>query len=294
MFCSPYFSSVALAVNAVLNAGSPADCQRWLPELASGQTIGTLALLDAGDDWDAAGVTMEAQQDGARWQLSGSKRLVTAGAAADLVIVAARLPGSQGAEGIGLFVVRSDAPGCHATGLEAIDATRPLANLAFDGVAAEPLGTPGSAGAALERTLDQARVCLAIEAAGGAARCLESAVEYVKQRIQFGRPIGSFQAVKHTCAVDLLEVESAKSVAYWACWVAENSPDELAEAASVAKSVCDDAYARTSDDNIHLHGGVGVTWEATPHLFFKRAKADQILLGDPHWQRARIAAQQGL
>jgi len=293
MFCSPYFSSIALAANAILNAGSEADCQRWLPELASGETIGTLALLDDGDHWDAASVSLEAARDRDAWVLSGRKRLVTAGPAARLVVVAARLPGTRGEDGIGLFVVRSDAAGYEATPLEAIDPTRPLADIEFDGVRAAPLGEPGSAGAALERTLDQGRVCLAIEAAGGAARCLECAVAYAKQRIQFGRPIGSFQAVKHTCAVDLLEVESAKSVAYWACWVAENSADELAEAASVAKSVCDDAYARTSDDNVHLHGGIGVTWEASPHLFFKRAKADQILLGDPRWQRARIASQQG-
>lgn len=294
MFCSPYFSSVALAANAIMNAGSEADRQRWLPELASGETIGTLALLDSGDHWEAAGVSLEATRDGEAWLLTGKKRLVTAGPSAGLIIVAARLAGTSGDDGIGLFVVRGEADGYCATPHVGIDPTRPLADLDFDSVRAEPLGEPGRCAPALERTLDQARVCLAIEAAGGAARCLESAVEYAKQRIQFGRAIGSFQAVKHTCAIDLLEVESAKSVAYWACWVAENSPDELTEAASVAKSVCDDAYARTSDDNVHLHGGIGVTWEATPHLFFKRAKADQILLGDPRWQRARIATQQGL
>lgn len=294
MFASPFLSSVALAAGAILEAGSEAERARWLPRLASGEAIGSLALLDDGDAWDTSSIDMEVARDGEAAVLRGSKRLVTAGPLADLFVVAAREPGTRGAEGVSLFVVERNAPGLRVEAQEAIDATRPLATLHFDEVRGEPLGEAGACGAALERCLDRARICLAMESAGGAARSLELAVEYAKQRIQFGRAIGSFQALKHRCAVDLLEVESAKSAAYWACWVAESSPDELAEAASVAKSVCDEAYARASDDCVHIHGGIGVTWEAAPHLFFKRAKANQVVLGDIRWQRARIAAQQGL
>jgi alkylation response protein AidB-like acyl-CoA dehydrogenase len=290
LVCAPFFSSVCLAANAVLNAGRPEQQARWLPELASAETVGTLAVLDAGDEWSAPAVSLELIRDGDGWVLDGRKRLVTDGAAAGLVIVAAREPGSAG---VSLAVVRGDARGLTAKPLEPLDLTRKLADLEFDGVRVEILGTPGGSSAALERTLDQARVALALEAAAGAEQCLGSAVEYAKHRIQFGRPIGSFQAIKHTCAELLLEVESAKSAAYWASWVASGGSDELPLAASVAKSFCDDAYLRATEDDVHVHGGIGVTWEATPHLYYKRARANATLLGDPRWQRARIAALQG-
>jgi alkylation response protein AidB-like acyl-CoA dehydrogenase len=147
-------------------------------------------------------------------------------------------------------------------------------------------------GSKLRRTLDQACVCLAAESAGGAQRCLDSAVAYAGERVQFGRPIGSFQAIKHKCAEVLLEVESAKATAYFAAWSAENDSD-LALAASLAKSTCDDAYRLASAENIQIHGGIGFTWEADPHLYFKRAKASETLLGDPYYQRARIAEAKG-
>ena len=293
LVCAPFFSSVCLAAGAVRNAGSPEQQARWLPELASAETVGTLAVLDAGDAWSASGVSLELARDGDAWVLDGRKRLVTDGAAAGLVVVAAREPGSAGEAGVSLAVVHGDARGLAARPLEPLDLTRKLADLEFDGVRAEILGAPGGSGAALERTLDQARVALALEAAAGAEQCLQSAVEYAKHRIQFGRPIGSFQAIKHTCAELLIEVESAKSAAYWASWVASGGSGELSLAASVAKSFCDDAYLRASEDDVHVHGGIGVTWEAAPHLYYKRARANATLLGDPRWQRARIAALQG-
>jgi alkylation response protein AidB-like acyl-CoA dehydrogenase len=293
LVCAPFFSSVCLAANAVQSAGRPEQQARWLPELASAETVGTLAVLDAGDAWSASAVSLALARDGGEWILDGRKRLVTDGASAGLLVVAAREPGTTGLEGVSLAVVRGDARGVAAKPLESLDPTRKLADLEFDGVRAEILGTPGGSGAALEHTLDQARVALALEAAAGAEHCLGSAVEYAKQRIQFGRPIGSFQAIKHTCAELLLEVESAKSAAYWASWVASGGSDALPLAASVAKSFCDDAYLRASEDDVHVHGGIGVTWEASPHLYYKRARANATLLGDPRWQRARIAALQG-
>ena len=207
--------------------------------------------------------------------------------------MAARLPGTSGPDGVTLAVVQRDAPGLAVHVHDSFDTSRRVADLVFEGVRAEPLGEIGACGPARDATLDRGRIALALGSCGGAARCLEMAVEYAKQRIQFARPIGSFQAIKHSLAEVLLEVESARSVAYWASWVASEGLDELALAASVAKSFCDEAYAMASDRNVHVHGGIGVTWEADPHLFVKRARSNETLLGDPRWQRARIADHHG-
>jgi alkylation response protein AidB-like acyl-CoA dehydrogenase len=293
LLCSPFFSSACLATPAILNAGTEEQKQRWLPGLASGETIGTLALLDDGDEWSPEAVTLEATHEGDSLVLNGRKRLVTDGAQASLFVVAAREPGTSGRDGITLAVVEAATPGVSVTPLETLDMTRKLADIAFDGVRAQPLGGVGEAGDVLGKTLDQARVCLALENTAGAERCLHDAVTYAKQRIQFGRAIGSFQAIKHTLAEVLLEVESGKSAAYWASWVASEDREELPLAAAVAKSFCDDAYVKASEDNMHVHGGIGVTWEASPHLFAKRAKANETLLGHPAWQRRRIAEIQG-
>jgi alkylation response protein AidB-like acyl-CoA dehydrogenase len=291
--CAPYFSTVCLAANAILNAGTEEQKRRWLPGIATGETIASLALLEEGDRWDAEGVALAFARDGEAYRLDGRKRLVTDGATAQLVVVAARRPGTRGAEGLTLLVASGDAAGLEAKPLEPLDATRKLADLRFRGVRAELLGEEGAAAPALAKTLDQARVGLALESLGGAQRCLDSAVDYAKQRVQFARPIGSFQAIKHRCADLLLELESARSAAYWASWVASEDAEELPLAASTAKSVCDETYLRASADNVHIHGGIGVSWEADPHLYFKRAKSTEALLGSPTWQRARIAELKG-
>ena len=293
LVCSPYFSTVCLAANAILNAGTLEQKQRWLPDIASGGIIATLALLETDDIWSADGVRLSFEKDGDRYRLSGTKRLVTDAASADLLVVAARQPGTTGEDGITFFVVRGDAEGLRANALEPLDLTRKLADVELQDVTAELLGEEGRSGPALAKTLDQARICLALESAAGAERCLNDAVAYAKQRFQFGRPIGSFQAIKHTCAELLLEVESAKSTAYWASWVASEDSEELALAAAVAKSCCDETYVRAADDNVHIHGGIGVTWEADPHLFLKRAKSTATLFGAPGWLHERIAALEG-
>jgi len=292
LFPSPFFSTVCLAANAILNAGSEAQKRALLPGIASGDALATLALLEPGGDWDLESVRLAVETDGGGARLSGSKRFVTDAATADLIVVAARREGTRGPEGVGLYVVRRGAPGLGVTPIEPLDATRKLAHLELARVPAEPLGEPGSAGAALATTLDQARVMLACESAGGAQRCLDSAVAWAKQRVQFARPIGSFQAIQHKCAEVLLEVASARSVAHFACWAAERD-EGLPLAAATAKSFCDEAYLRASQENLHIHGGVGFTWEAEPHLFFKRAKASETLLGPPAFQRARIARELG-
>jgi alkylation response protein AidB-like acyl-CoA dehydrogenase len=292
LFPSPILSTVCLAANAILNAGSEAQKRALLPGIAAGDTLATLALLEPDTEWDAASVGLPATASADGFRLSGSKRYVTDAATADVILVAARLEGAQGLDGIGLFVVQRGAPGLRVTPVEALDATRKLAHLTLEDVAAEPLGEPGGAGPALAKTLDQARVLLACESAGGAQHCLDSAVAWAKQRVQFARPIGSFQAIQHKCAEVLLEVASARSAAHFACWAAEQD-EGLALAAAMAKSFCDEAYLRASQENLHIHGGVGFTWEAEPHLYFKRAKASETLLGAPAYQRSRIAQALG-
>jgi alkylation response protein AidB-like acyl-CoA dehydrogenase len=293
LLCAPYFSSVCLAANAILEVASEEQKTALLPGIASGETIATLALLDAGDAWDPAAVELEFRRDGDACVLEGAKRLVTDGASAALILVAARQRGSRGRDGVTLLAVRSDQPGLSAAPVEALDATRKLADLRFEGVRAACLGGEGAAADGLTTALDRARVCLAAESAGGAQHCLDSAVSYAAERVQFGRPIGSFQAIKHRCAEVLLEVESARSAASWACWTADEDPGGLALAASVAKSFCGDAYQRAAAENLHIHGGVGFTWEADPHLYLKRARAAATLLGSPAWHRTRIAECKG-
>jgi len=294
LFCAPYLSTVCLAASAILNAGSEAQKQALLPSIASGETVATLALVEPGGDWEPGSIRLVAQSDGDGFRLNGCKTFVTDGHTADLIVVAARLEGTQGRDGITLLTLRSDAQGLSALPLDTLDLTRKQARLELRDVRAEALGEAGAAADALERTLDQGCVLLAAESAGGAARCLETAVAYAKHRVQFGRPIGSFQAIKHKCAEVLLEVESAKSAVYWASWVAEEKEEELAQAASVAKSLSSEGYLRAAAENVQIHGGIGVTWEADPQLYLKRAKTNEELLGNPGYHRARLVTALGV
>ncbi len=293
LLCSPYFSSVCLGANAILNAGSEKQKAAHLPGIASGETVATLALLDEGGSWSPASVSLELRRDGDDCVLDGVKRLVTDGALADLVVVVARLPGTRGEEGLSLIAVAGDDPGLEAVPVDPLDPTRRIADLRFEGVRGELLGEPGGAAAAVERTLDQASVCLAAESVGGTQRCLDASVEYARTRVQFARPIGSFQAIKHRCAEVLLEVESAKSAAYFANWTAAENNDELPLAASVARSFCGDAYVRAASENVQIHGGVGFTWEAEPQLHYKRARWNRTLFGGSAFHRERIARLKG-
>ena len=294
LLCAPFFSSACLAASAVLAAASEAQKAELLPGIASGGTIAALAVAEPGGGWEPESITLEARRDGDAWVLDGAKAWVLDGHVADLVVVAARLPGSAGAEGLCLLAVRGDAPGLAAAPLATLDPTRKQASLRFQGVRAELLGEPGAAGPALARTLDRAASGLAAEMTGGAERCLESAVAYARERRQFGRPIGSFQAIKHKVAEVLLEVESARSAAWWACWAAAEDNEQRSEAAHLAKALCADAYLQAAAENIQVHGGIGVTWEADPHLHYRRARVSQTLFGDSAHHRARLAARLGL
>ncbi|GMT39247.1 hypothetical protein NHP20013_13870 [Helicobacter bizzozeronii] len=187
-----------------------------------------------------------------------------------------------------------DAAGLTRTALATMDQTRKQAKLAFDGVEATLLGTDGAGWDTLSTVLDLAAVGLAAEEVGGAQYVLEMAVQYAKDRVQFGRPIGSFQAIKHKCADMLLEVESAKSAAYYAGWCASELNDELPAVASLAKAYCSDAYFHAAAENIQIHGGIGFTWEHPAHLYFKRAKSSELLFGDPSYHRELLAQRIGI
>ncbi len=298
LLCAPFFSSVCLGANALLVAGSEQQKQEYLPGIAEGTTRATLAYQGESGRFDASTVDVTAEANGNSYRLNGKSTFVVDGHCADLIVVAARAPGSEGEAGLGLFAVPGDAAGLSRKRLPTVDQTRRLASLEFANVevpAAARLGDEESAGPALSRTLDLAAIGLAAEQVGGAQQCLDMSVDYAKEREQFGRAIGSFQAIKHKCADMMLLVESARSAAYYAgCTVAEENESELATVAPLAKAYCSDAYFQCAADSIQIHGGVGFTWEYDVHLYFKRAKSSEILLGDAQYHRELLAQRIGL
>ena len=211
------------------------------------------------------------------------------GHTADLILVAART-----SAGVSLFAVDGGASGLTRTALSTMDQTRKQAKVEFDNTPARLIGADGAGWNVLSTVLDLAAVALAAEQVGGAQKCLDMAVEYAKVRVQFGRPIGSFQAIKHKCADMLLEVESAKSAAYYAGWCAAEMNEELPSVASLAKAYCSEAYFHAAAENIQIHGGIGFTWEHPAHLYFKRAKSSELLFGDPTYHRELLAQRIGI
>ena len=289
LYCGPYFSSTVLAATAILQTGTEDDKVELLPGLASGDRVATLAFAEPDGGWDPDAVSLT-DNDG---NLDGIKTHVVDGCVAELLLVVAREPGTRSLDGLSLYAVDASAGGVSRTPLEALDPTRKLARIAFNDVAGRLVGSRGEAGPALARTLDLATAALANEMVGGAARLLDAALEYAKERVQFGRAIGSFQAVKHRLADLTLTVELAKSAAYQAANAAAENGDELPALASLAKSAASDAYMQAAKDCIQIHGGIGFTWENDTHLYYKRAKSSEVFLGDAgqhrenlmrHWQ----------
>jgi alkylation response protein AidB-like acyl-CoA dehydrogenase len=287
--CVPFFSTVVLAAHALLQSGDDAAAAAHLPGIASGETIATVAFTEPNGRWDEAGIEASATADGDRWTLNGTKMFVLDGHTADLIIVAAR----TGA-GVSLFAVQGDAAGLTRTALPTMDQTRKQAKLDLADVPATLIGTDGGGWDVLSTVLDLAAVALAAEQVGGAQQCLDLSVQYAKDRVQFGRPIGSFQAIKHKCADMLLEVESAKSAAYYAGWCASEMNDELPSVASLAKAYCSEAYFHAAAETIQIHGGIGFTWEHPAHMYFKRAKSSELLFGDPTYHRELLAQRIGI
>ncbi|MCH7585996.1 MAG: acyl-CoA/acyl-ACP dehydrogenase [Acidobacteria bacterium] len=298
LFPAPYLSSIVLGADLVLTAGTEEQKQTILPDVASGEIRLAVAHLESGGRWDATGIEMTATNEGGGFVLEGAKFFVIDGHTADSLIVVARTdPSSSGSDGISLFLLPADTDGIESRRVETMDQTRKQAEITFAAVrvpATAMLGDPGSGWSSLQEMLQRAVVALAFEQVGGAQQCLDMSVEYAKARIQFGRPIGSFQAIKHKCADMLVAIESARSAAYYAGWAASVGDEDLAIAAPLAKSYCSEAYSHAAGENIQIHGGIGFTWEHDAHLFFKRAKTDEILFGTPADHRAALADALGL
>jgi alkylation response protein AidB-like acyl-CoA dehydrogenase len=238
---------------------------------------------------------MAAKPTAGGWSLSGTKLFVPDAHIADVLVVVARSAESKDpGEGIGLFLVTKDAPGLEVKLLPTMDQTRKLCEVTFDDVHVGPdavLGAPGSGWSPLSRVVERATVALCAEMCGGAQRVLDMTVDYAKIRVAFGRPIGSYQGVKHRAADMLVEVENAKSLTYYAAWAVDERAPEAALAASMAKAYCSDAFRRVSAAGIQLHGGIGFTWEHDLHLYFKRAKSSEFTFGDATYHRERVAQQ---
>ena len=289
LLCAPFLSTVGLAASAILASSDSAAKADLLPAIAGGDTVATLAVVGEGGSWapDATSVTATASPAGAT--LDGTRSFVTDGHTAGLVLLTAREGGD-----VGLFAVEGDASGLDRTPMATMDPTRKQARLELAATPARRIGGAGEGAAALAKALDLAAVALAAEQVGGAHRCLEMSVAHARRRVQFGRPVGSFQAVKHKCAEMLVDVENARSAAAYAAWAADEHDGELALAAPVAKAYCSDAYLRVAAETIQVHGALGFTWDHDAHLYFRRAKSSQVLLGTPAHHRELLARRMGL
>lgn len=297
LLCAPFFSSVCLATNAILLTASEAQRQALLPELGEGRRVATLAFAERDAEKGAAGVRACFRREGDSFVLSGAKSFVPDGHSADLLLVPAREAGSEGSAGVALFALAGDTAGLSRRALPTMDATRPLAELELDEVRVPQsamLGDAANAWPALARTLDLAALALAAEQVGGAQRCLELSVAYSKERVQYGRVIGSFQALKHKMADVMVRVEAARSAVYYAACAAAEGQGSFPLLASMARATASEAYRRAAGEAIQVFGGVGFTWEYDLHLYLKRAYSSAVLLGDADHHKERIAQEIGL
>lgn len=283
----PFFSTVTLGGLAILEGGNREQRQRWLPRIVSGQAKATLALLEENARWDEAGINLAAERSGGGYRLTGVKLFVPDAHVADLLVCAARTTA-----GISLFLLEPHQPGVKIRLLKTMDQTRKLCEVVLEQVEVGEeavLGPIGEGWKVLSRVIDRSKVALCAEMCGGAQRVLDMSVEYAKVREQFGRPIGSFQAIQHKCANMLVQVESAKSATYYAAWAVANDTPDAPLAAAMAKAYCSDAYRQVSAEGIQVHGGIGFTWEHDMHLYFKRAKGSEVTFGDATWNRELVA-----
>lgn len=289
---SPFFASICLAARAIQAAATESQCAEWLPSLASGEKIGALAVTGRKGRAGLDAIGVQVSPDGSAYRLSGEASFVVSGDVADLLIIAARAPGSRGADGVDLIVLPANTSGVRVERLVMMDETRRCARVTFDRASAAReaiLGEPGQSGVALERALQLAQIALGAEQTGGAEGALEMAVNYTKERVQFGRAIGSFQAVKHRLADMMVLVEAAKSAVYYGAATADEQGEDLPEAAALVKAYCSDAFFNCAGNAIQLHGGIGFTWEHDAHLYFKRARSSSTLFGDAVYHREQIA-----
>lgn len=285
----PFFASAVLATTVVQEAGTSADHARFLPALASGETIGTAALFDSPRGWSVSPATQFTTRDSG-FVLRGSKRAVLDAGLADLILVTA-----ADRDEVGLFAIDPNADGVEIDAEAVLDPTRRQYSIVLHDVevSAEDRLGDGDVSDGLQRALSVATVALASEQVGGASAAMEMAVDYAKTRFQFGRPIGSYQSIKHRCANMLMKTEHARTTAYYGARVATD-PDELAVAAPLAGSICSETYTWVAGENIQVHGGIGFTWEHDAHIYLKRAKASSLLLGSPRHQRDLLGRALGI
>ncbi len=296
-FCSPFLATVGLGVSALVLGGTHEQKDEYLPLIASGELTATLALTEKSGRIDADGIAAEYKADGDSYVLNGAKRFVIDGASAVLLLVAARKPGSSGEAGVSLFAVAGDADGVSRAALPTLDQTRRQGDVILTDIRvpkAALLGEEGNGWPLISQVLDRGITALAAEQAGGARRVLQLTVDYIQERVQFGRAIGSFQAIKHRCADMMVKVESALAAANNAADAADAGDTAFPLYAAMAKAYCSDAFFFCAGESIQLHGGVGFTWEYDPHLFFKRARASAAMLGTADYHRERIAVGLGL
>lgn len=289
LFCAPFFSTVVLAATTLLESGDEEAKQQYLPAIADGSLIATVALAQENGRWDPEVVTLPATHTPDGWTLSGTQEYVLDGATAQLIIVPARTT-----SGISLFAIDTAVVDVARTPSITLDETRKLAVVELDSTPARLLGAEGNGRRVLERVLDFAAVALAAEQTGGAAAVLDMSTEYLKTRVQFGQVIGAFQALKHMAADVLIEVESAKSAAYYALDAAAADNEELPASAALAQAYCSEAFVTAAHQNIQFHGGMGFTWEVPAHLYFKRARSSELLLGDAFAHREKLAQRIGI
>jgi len=289
----PFFSTVLLGGLTILEAGSDAQKKEWLGKISEGKAKATLAFTEPNARWDAAAVTATANESGGKFTLNGTKLFVLDAHVADVIVVAARTrEGKRPEEGLSLFLVPKGTKGLEVKLLPTMDQTRKLCEVTLKDVtvgADALVGAKDGAWAPLSRVLDRATVALCAESCGGAQRVLDMTTDYAKIRIAFGKPIGSYQGVKHKAADMLVEVENAKSLTYYAAWAVDENVPEAPLAASMAKAYVSDAFRKTAGAGIQLHGGIGFTWEHDLHLYFKRAKSSEFTFGDATYHRERVA-----
>ncbi len=289
----PYLSSVLLGGAAIAEAGAPEQRRHWLPQIAAGGLKAALAWTEPALRWDAGGITLSAREAGGGFSLSGTKLFVGDAHLADAVIVAARTrDGSSLEDDISLFLMPKDTPGLSVSVLPTIDETRKLCEVRLDNVmlpASALLGERHMGWDPLSRVVARATVALCAEMCGGAQRVLDMTVDFDKLRVAFGKPIGSYQGIKHQAADMLVAIENAKSLTYYAAWAFDEGEQDAALAVSMAKAQASDTYRKVAGTGIQLHGGIGMTWEHDLQLYFKRAKASEVAFGDATWHRERVA-----
>jgi alkylation response protein AidB-like acyl-CoA dehydrogenase len=283
LYPSPLFATRVLAMEALVRSGDDTVAE-VIADLASGGVVGALALSEHAGAWSPDRVSATASASHHGHVLDGVASFVIDGAVADLIVVVAELHGKPS-----LFLVESGAEGLDRSPLETVDLTRRQARLDFTGCPARLVGAPGTAAEVVASVLDVVAIALAAEQIGGAQRCLDLAVEHAKNRIQFGRPIGSFQAIKHKCANVLLELDAARSAVRTAAWSVDNAPQDVPVLAAMVKAHCSDMYELAARECIQIHGGIGFTWEFAAQLYFKRAHSSSLMFGTANHHREALA-----